>query len=84
MRRSATGGMPAYAQIEHSPRFTNDMKANVRLLTAAVGLAVLGLTGCETTVETEPAVSTTTTTQTTEVHRATPTATTQTRVVREY
>ena len=84
MRRSTNGGMSAYAQIERSPRFTHDMKANLRLLAAAVGLAVLGLTGCETTVETEPAVSTTTTTQTTEVHRAAPTATTETRVIREY
>jgi hypothetical protein len=61
------------------------MKANIRILSLALGLALLGLTGCETTVETtEPAVSTSTTTETREVHRVAPTSTTETRVVREY
>ena len=55
------------------------MKANIRIYSAALGLTLLGLTGCETTVE-EPAV-TTTTTQTTEVRRTAPAATTETRVI---
>ena len=60
------------------------MKANIRICSAALSLALFGLTGCETVVETEPAVTTTQTTETTEVHRRAPAATTETRVIREY
>jgi hypothetical protein len=60
------------------------MKVNIRIMCAAVGLALFGFTGCETTVEhTEPAVTTTTHTETTELHRTAPSTTTETRVIRE-
>ena len=60
------------------------MKSNIRIFSALLGLSLLGLTGCETAVETEPAVSTTTTTHSTELRRSAPSATTETHVVREY
>jgi hypothetical protein len=59
------------------------MKANIRICSAALGLTLFGLTGCETVVETEPAVTTTQTTETTEVRRSTPSTVTETRVIRE-
>jgi hypothetical protein len=56
-----------------------DMNKTTRICCAAFGLALFGLTGCETTEET-PTVTTSTTTRTTEVHRA-PAATMETRVI---
>ena len=55
-----------------------DMNGKIRICCAAFGLALFGLTGCETTEET-PAVTTTTTTHTREVRA--PAATTETHVI---
>jgi hypothetical protein len=50
-----------------------------------LGLALFGVTGCETTVEREPTVTTTTrTTEVTEMRRPVNATATETRVVREY
>jgi hypothetical protein len=57
-----------------------DMNGKIRICCAVFGLALFGLTGCETTEET-PAVTTTTTTHTREVHATAPSATTETRVI---
>ena len=46
-----------------------DMKTNLRILCAAFGLAVFGLTGCETVEETPTVTTTTQTTEVTEVQR---------------
>lgn len=59
-----------------------DMKPNIRILCAAFGLALFGLTGCET-VEERPVVTTTQTTETTEVVRPAAATHTETRVIHE-
>ena len=61
------------------------MNTNIRICMIAAGLASVALTGCETTVVEEPAVTTTTqTTETTRMHRIAPahSTTTETHVIR--
>ena len=70
-----------YAHPNSCARCILVMKLNIPICCAVLGLALFGLSGCETVVE-EPAVTTTTqTTETTEVRRGAPAHTTT--VIRE-
>jgi hypothetical protein len=71
-----------YGHLPPAARCTNVMKTNIRILAAAMGLAMIGLTGCESE-EVHPVTTTTSTTETTTVRRPAPATTTETRVIQE-